>query len=79
MKESFTAKFIEEAALRRNNMIKEARKQYSADLVVANRDFVKIIRPLIDDGMPVVVVAELAGVNRQRIHQLLRLHPKETL
>ncbi len=47
----------------------------SQSLHAANRSFVDTIRPLIDNKeLTAQQVAGLAGVNRQRVHQLLRLY-----
>jgi hypothetical protein len=63
----------------RRAAIAQAEFDKSAALVEANRAFVDGLRPILASKETTVeAAARAAGINRQRVHQLLRAYPETT-
>jgi hypothetical protein len=70
---------VKAAAQTRRLQLKQAQLAHSEANRLANAIFAAQIRPLLDEKLVTVQqVAGLAGINRQRVHELLRLYsPKD--
>lgn len=68
---------VELAAAHRKEAITAADRAKSAMLDAANRSFVDVVRPLVESkALTVLEVSDAAGINRQRVHELLRIYPE---